>query len=391
MTTETSLASAHPRAVAPPSDTAPGRLVSLDAFRGLTIAGMVLVNNPGSWAHTYAPLKHAEWHGFTPTDLIFPSFLFIVGTAIPLALGKRLRRGDSTAQVVTKVVWRSLIIIGLGLLMAAFPYVGRDLSTLRFPGVLQRIGLCYLAASLVYLSTSSRSQVALILAILLGYWAAMTHVPVPGVGPGDLSRSNNLAAWLDRLVLAGHTYKPDYDPEGLLSTLPAIATTLLGVLTGRWLSATHRGMAEKVAGLFAAGAVLTFAGSVWGAYFPINKPIWTSSYVLYAGGLSLTLLGLCAWLIEVEGRRRWAWPFVAFGSNAILVFVLSGLLVRVLLLVKVAGPDGKPVALWGQIYRVGYAPWFPPEVASLLFAVTYVLLWFLVAAVLHRFRIFVRV
>jgi predicted acyltransferase len=376
-----------------PTPTRTGRLLSLDAFRGLTVAGMILVNNPGPGGRVYAPLEHAAWHGFTPTDLVFPAFLFIAGVAIPLALGKRLARGDSTTRIVLKIVWRSLAIVSLGLLLAAFPYDNKHLATLRLPGVLQRIGICYLAASLVYLTTRTRGQMALIAGILLGYWAALTWIPVPGAEAGDLSRAHSLASWVDRQVLGPHLYTKEYDPEGLLSTLPAIATTLLGVLTGRWLSLPGRSMAEKFTGVFAAGAILTCAGAVWGGCFPLNKPLWTSSYVLYAGGLSLTILGLCAWLIEIEGVKRWAWPFLAFGSNPILVFFGSGLLARVLMQdwAKVAGPGGHKRTVLALIYQQGFAPWFEPHLASLLYSITYVIFWLLIVAVLYRYRISIRV
>ncbi len=366
-----------------------GRLVSLDAFRGLTIAGMILVNNPGSWSRVYPPLRHAPWNGWTPTDLIFPSFLFIVGVAIPLALGKRLERGDSESSVVAKIVRRSLIIIALGLLLHAFPF-NKPLDHLRIPGVLQRIALCYLAAALIAVKTGVRTQVAIIAVLLLGYWAAMTRIPVPGVGAGDLSRPNNLAAWIDRGLMWGHLYKSDYDPEGLFSTLPAIATTMLGVLTGRWLT-TPRPIGERVAGLFAAGAVAYFAGSVWGAYFPINKALWTSSYVLVMAGLSLQVLGLCAWLIEVLGYRRWAAPFVVFGSNPIAAFVLSGLLARVLTMIMVAGPDGKTTTLRGLLYQQGFTSWADPTLASFLWGFSYVIFWLLIMTVLYKLKIFIRV
>jgi predicted acyltransferase len=365
------------------------RLVALDAFRGLTIAGMILVNNPGDWAHVYPPLGHAAWHGWTPTDLVFPSFLFIVGVAIHLALGKRVRRGDAPSALLAKVLWRAAVIFALGLLLNAFPF-DKSPATLRIPGVLQRIALCYLATALLYLFTTARTQAVVTAGLLLGYWAVLTQVPVPGVGAGDLSRPNNLAAWLDRLVMPGHLYKPDYDPEGLLSTLPAVATTLLGVFAGRWVTA-GRPAGERVAGLFAAGALAMAAGAAWDAAFPINKALWTSSFVLWSAGLSLQILALCDWLIEVEGVRRWAGPFVVFGSNPILAFVLSGLLARVLTLVKVAGTSGAPVPLKTWIYHQGFTSWADPTFASFLFAASYVLFWLAVLAVFYKAKVFVRV
>lgn len=366
------------------------RLESLDAFRGLTIAGMILVNNPGTWEHVHGPLRHAEWHGFTPTDLVFPSFLFIAGVAIPLALGKRLDRGDSPGSLAGKVIRRSVIIFALGLFLNAFPFE-KPVATLRIPGVLQRIALCYLAAGLIAIKSGTRGLVWTTLALLLGYWGLMTFVPVPGVGPGDLSRPNNLAAWIDRGVLAGHLYKSDYDPEGLLSTLPAIATTLLGVLAGRWLASSGRTKAEKVCGLFAAGLVLTAVGNVWDGVFPINKALWTSSFAVYAAGLSLLLLGLCAWLIEVEGWRRWAWPFLVFGSNPIAAYVLSGLGARVLTMIQVAGPSGGTVSLKSAILSRGFAWCSDPTWASFLFALSYVLVWLALMAILYKAKLFIRV
>jgi predicted acyltransferase len=367
----------------------PARLVSLDAFRGLTIAGMILVNNAGTGAHVYPPLRHAAWDGWTPTDLVFPSFLFIVGVAIPLALGKRLGRGDAPGAIVAKVVRRSLLIFALGLFLNVFPF-DKPPTHWRIPGVLQRIALCYLAAALIYLGTGLRAQVATVVALLLGYWAAMTLIPVPGVGAGDLSRPNNLAAWVDRLLLPGHLYKSDYDPEGLLSTLPAIATTLLGVLAGRWL-ATARPVGERVAGLFAAGAVALFAGSVWGHWFPINKALWTSSYTLLMAGLSLQVLALCAFVIEVEGYRRWSLPLLVFGSNPIAAYVLSSFVARVLTMVKVGGAGTDSMSLKEWVYRNVFASWADPTFASMLYGLSYVALWLALMAVLYRMKVFIRV
>jgi predicted acyltransferase len=368
---------------------APARLLSLDAFRGLTIAGMLLVNNPGSWSHVYAPLRHAEWHGWTPTDLIFPSFLLIVGCAIPLSLGRRIERGDSRGRLFARVIRRSLLIFALGLLLNAFPF-DRPLLTFRIPGVLQRIAVCYLVASAVFLTTGLRAQVITTVGLLLGYWMLMTCVPVPGIGTGDLSRPGNLAAWVDRGILGGHLYKKDYDPEGLLSTIPAVATTLIGVLAGRWL-AGGRPVAEKVAALSSVGFGLFVLGWAWEPFFPLNKALWTSSFVLYCAGLSLLTLGVCGWLIEVENRRRWATPFLILGSNAILAFVLSGLLARVLTLVKVVGSGGESITLRSLIYQEGFARWAPPHVASLLFGLSYVLLWLGVLSVFYRYKLFLRV
>jgi predicted acyltransferase len=372
----------------PEDPTTSERLVSLDVFRGITIAGMVLVNNPGTWSAIYDPLEHAAWHGWTPTDLVFPFFLFIVGVSITLALGRRVESGGSRPDVYKKIVRRSLIIFGLGLVLSGFPYF--DLPTLRIPGVLQRIAVCYLVTSIIFVKTTWRTQAIIAVALLFVYWMLMTLVPVPGFGAGDLSMEGNLAAFLDRKLLGRHTWKPLYDPEGILSTIPAIATTLCGVLTGHLLRSreTPNG---KIAAMFIAGAGGLVAGWAWNYWFPINKPLWTSSYVVFTAGLALQLLAVCYWLIDLKGFRRWALPFVIFGTNALALFFFSGLFARCLGLVKLAGTDGKPVALQRIIYLNLFASWATPINASLFYAVSFVLLWLGLMAILYRKRIFIKV
>ncbi|HWK89369.1 MAG TPA: heparan-alpha-glucosaminide N-acetyltransferase domain-containing protein, partial [Longimicrobium sp.] len=334
----------------------PERLVSLDVFRGLTVAAMLLVNNPGSWSHVYDPLEHAEWHGWTPTDLIFPFFLFIVGVSMAYSLLPRLERGGRPGPLFAKAAKRAGILVLLGLLLAAFPYYDLDLAHLRFPGVLQRIELAFLLASAVVLFTRPRAQAAIAAALLLGYWAAMRLVPVPGYGAGDLSKDGSLAAYVDRAVLGtSHLWASakTWDPEGLLSTLPAVATVLLGVFAGRWLGAP-RPASERLVGLFLAGNAALVAGLVWDAAFPINKNLWTSSYVLFTAGMALHTLAVCYWLVDVRGRRRWAMPFAWFGMNAIFAFFLSGVMGRLLYLVKVDGRAIKEV-----IFTAAFDSWLP--------------------------------
>jgi predicted acyltransferase len=374
--------------------TATGRLVSLDVFRGLTIAGMILVNNPGTWSAVYRPLTHADWHGWTPTDLIFPFFLFAVGASIALALASRLERGESHGRLLSRIALRSLVLFALGLFLAGFPSF--DLATIRIPGVLQRIAACYLAVALLVLAVPQRHRVPVMVtvltALLLGYWALMTWVPVPGFGAGDLGKEGNLAAHLDRTVLGPHIWRAAkvYDPEGILSTLPAIATTLAGLFTGLWLR-TARAPAAKAAGMAAAGAGAVLLGLSWDRWFPINKALWTSSYVAFTAGAALLVLAACSWLVEIRRWRRWATPFVVFGTNAIAAFVLSTFVARLLILVKVTGRDGAAVSLHRWIYTEVFAPWAAPPSASLLFAVAYVLVWLAAMGALHRRRIFIRV
>jgi predicted acyltransferase len=361
------------------------RLVSLDVFRGITIAGMVLVNNPGSWEHIYWPLEHATWHGWTPTDLVFPFFLFIVGVAIPLAFGRRLESGGSTRDLYLKIIKRTLIIFAIGLFLNGFPYFG--LAEFRIPGVLQRIAVCYFFASIIFLNTKIRTQVAITIGLLLAYWLAVKFIPAPGFVAGDLTKEGSLPSYVDRVVFGNHVWRQAkvYDPEGLLSTIPAIATTLIGVLTGAWLR-TEKSRIEKAAGLFVVGAVCVAIGWAWNSFFPINKALWTSSYVLFTGGLALQFVALCYWLIDIKGYRRWARPFEVFGLNAIALYVVADLIAVSLGEIKVG-----ETSLGGWIYAHLFASWASPVNASLAFAVCFVLVCFVLMWILYRRKIFLKV
>ncbi len=364
------------------------RLLSLDAFRGMTIAGMILVNNPGRWDAVYAPLKHAEWHGWTPTDLIFPFFLFIVGVSIALSFARRAEITQGGGKIYLRIIRRALLIFALGLLIHGFPYY--DFSTIRIPGVLQRIAVCYLFAAIIYLKAGWRVQAIAALALLVLYWVLMTFLAAPGFAAGDLSREANLAAYIDRTLLAGHIYTKVYDPEGILSTLPAIATTLAGTLTGAWLRSRHTPL-EKTAGMFVAGALSVMSGWALGFWFPINKPLWTSSYVVLTTGLALQLLAICYWLIDIQKRKSWARPFLIFGTNAIAVYVLSAIAGRALGLWQVARRDGSLISARGYVFENLFAPNFSPAAASLAFSLAYVLVWLALMWVLYRRRIFIKV
>ncbi|MDT7542155.1 MAG: hypothetical protein QOE33_2059 [Acidobacteriota bacterium] len=367
---------------------ATGRMSSLDVFRGLTIAGMILVNNPGTWSAIYSPLEHSKWDGLTPTDLVFPFFLFIVGVSITLALARRVDGGRSKRDLYVKIVRRTLIIFALGLALTAFPY--NDLATFRIPGVLQRIAVCYFFAAVIFLNTRWRAQALVVAALLLLYWAAMKLIPVPGFGAGDLSMAGNLAAYVDRGVFRSHTWKPLYDPEGLLSTTPAIATTLCGVLTGHLLR-SRRAPLEKVTAMFVAGAGCIVVGWAWNFWFPVNKALWTSSYVVLTAGMALQLLAVCYWLVDIKGYTRWAQPFLAFGTNALAVYFLSEFTVLVASLIKFTRADGGRTDVLGLIYEKLFASWLAPVNASLMFAVCTVLVWLGVMSILYRKRIFIKV
>lgn len=367
-----------------------GRLLSLDVFRGLTIAGMVLVNNAGSWNAVYPPLAHAKWDGWTPTDLIFPFFVFIVGVAIPLAFEKRKQQGGNQRDLYLKIFRRTALIFGLGLLLNAFPYTLEKLQHLRIPGVLQRIALCYFFASLIFLKSKVRTQVIVAAALLVVYWLAMKLIAAPGYAIGDLTMEGSLASWVDRTLLPGHTYKPLYDPEGLFSTIPAVSTALFGVLAGQWLMQRREGF-EKVAGLFVVGAMCVVTGYAWDWTFPINKALWTSSYVMFTGGLALQLLALCYWTIDLKEHKRWAQPLVVFGVNALALYVFSSLMFKTLLVIPATKLDGTPGTLRDWIYEHVFAIWLSPMKASLAFALCYVALWWLVMLVLYKRKIFIKV
>ena len=369
-----------------PATSPPARLLSLDVFRGLTVMAMVLVNNPGDWGHIYWPLAHAEWHGCTPADLVFPFFLFVVGVSLVYALADTKATGQPQGAVLARVARRAAVLVGLGLLMSLYPKF--DFAVVRIPGVLQRIGLVYLGASVLYLRTSWRTQ-ALVLAVLLaGYAALLQLVSVPGAGPANLEPATNLGAWLDRQLFGeAHLwiFSRTWDPEGLLGTLPALGTGLLGVLAAQWLRRPGS-TRVRLGGLLAAGVLAVALGLLWAQWFPLNKALWTSSYVLVTGGLALGLLAGLYWLCDVRGYRRWAVLPVAFGVNAIAVFFFSAILSRTFALCRLPGPTGELVGFKEWLYGWGIAPYFTnPRSASLAGAVVCLLIWAMVLGYLrHR-------
>jgi len=353
-----------------------GRIRSLDAFRGVTVAAMILVNNPGSWGAIYPPLRHAEWHGWTPTDLIFPFFLFIVGVSLVVSFTRRELAGASLRDLARKAVLRGALIILVGLLLSGFP--AYDLSTIRVPGVLQRIGMVYTLTALIFLGFGPAARRRIAVLLLLAYWGALALVPVPGGVAGDLSAAGNLGAWLDRLLLGGHLWTPDFDPEGILSTVPAVATCLIGTFAGERLLA-DREVGDRATGMLLMGAGLMVAGLAWDHWFPINKGLWTSSYVLFTGGIACQALAACFWLVDVRGRGWWARPWIPLGTNALFAFVLSGLLARLLALWRV---DGTPVR--DRIVQEVLSPALGPLNGSLAWAIGNLAVVFIVTAVLYR-------
>lgn len=364
------------------------RLVSLDAFRGITIAGMILVNNPGTSTDVYRPLEHAAWNGWTPADLIFPCFLFIVGVALTLSLPPRAVANANRGRLASKVLRRAALIFALGIFLNGFP--GMDWSMLRIPGVLQRVALCYGGAALVVLTADIRGQAITAASLLVGYWVLIMFVPSPGASGTVSTPEANWVGYLDRHLLGGHLLYDDWDPEGLLSTLPALATTLFGVITGSWLRSV-RDSSERTAGLLIAGTVGVAAGLVLGIWFPINKNLWTSSYAIFSGGAALIVLAACSWLINVKGYRRGLSPFVAYGMNPIVAYVLSSLTTKIMLLWMVVQPDGTRIPLQEYVFTHVFLPIGSPINASLLYAVAYTLVWLGIAGVLYRRGILIKI
>lgn len=391
----------------------PGRVLSIDVLRGITIAFMILVNDPGDSTHAYAQLDHARWSGWTLTDLVFPTFLFLVGAAIILSLQTRIRRGESRRELALHMVRRSAILFALDLFFSLFPHF--HFTHLRIYGVLTRIAICYLCAGIICLFTQKAAKLLTICAVLLvGYWALLRFVPVPGFGIPThdmplLDPVRNLTAWIDRGVTdflqrtihTGRLYLKTSDPEGLLSTLPAIATALLGSVAALWM----RRVSDKTdpipqtkcaLGLLVWGVASLAAGLVWNIWFPINKNLWTSSFVLFAAGCSLVGLAACYWMVDI---RRWhetkiggwlTWPWLVFGSNAIVVYCMADLLVEIALWIRVPN-GGQTISLWRWLYLHLFARGGSTEMTSLLFAICFVAVCFLPNIVLWRKKIFVKI
>ena len=365
------------------------RLASLDVFRGATMALMVLVNNSGDGSHTYGPLQHADWHGWTLTDTVFPSFLWIVGVAVTLSLGKRLMAGVSRTRLFAQVLRRAAIIYVLGLVVYAYPL---DLSTQRLLGVLQRIAICYLIVSAIYLTTGVRGQLIWIVSLLSGYWLIMMLAPTPGYGAGHLDLQRNFAHYVDSMVLGRHNYLPTktWDPEGIVSTIPAIATALFGIMAGHILR-MRRELAERTTWLFLAGNILIALGLICNVWLPINKKLWTSSYVLFAAGATLLVLAICFFLVEVrQWKRAWTFPWIVFGSNAIVAYIFSELLAATLFTLHVERA-GQTANLQSLIYDKLFSSIVNPSFGSLLYSLAYAAVCFVPVAILYRKRMFIKI
>ncbi|MGK7395214.1 MAG: acyltransferase family protein [Candidatus Cyclobacteriaceae bacterium M3_2C_046] len=389
------------------------RLVSLDAFRGFTIALMIVVNDPGSWSYIYHPLDHAAWHGITPTDFVFPFFLFIVGVSIVLAYNKRLKLETEKKGMYRKIWIRSLKIFAVGLFLWLFP--GFEFGDLRFPGVLQRIAIVFLVCSLLFLNSDWKKQAWIAGLILLGYWFVMALVPVPideiirqalitgevmrqgglvsigdltqvsdGMVAANLHEGTNLAAYLDRLIIPGPMWEENWDPEGILSTFPAIVTGITGMLVGK-IIVSQRDLNHKVLLILIAGFLSFTLGSFWSWFFPLNKNLWTSSFVLYTSGLAALVLGVCLYFIDGLGHKKWARPGVIFGSNAITIYVIAGML-PALFAIPLSADTSLQSAIFTGMVQLGLAP----ELASFLYALLFTGLCYIPAYILYKKKIFIK-
>jgi len=363
------------------------RLVALDVLRGLTIALMILVNNPGSWAYVYPPLLHAEWNGFTPTDAVFPFFLFIVGVSIHLAFKKYSNEHHSDA--LKKIIKRTIVIFGIGLFLNLFPKF--DFTTIRIFGVLQRIAIAYGIGATLCLYFNKKVLIYITVGILLLYWGLLYFlVPINPFGP-----HTNLVGKIDLFLLGSkHVYHGlgfAFDPEGLLSDLPAVATVLIGNLIGK-LIAKSKSNIQTIKSLFIYGAVLILIGLVWNQFFPINKSIWTSSYVSFSAGLAMVFLALLVWIIDVKGFKRWSKPFIHFGTNSLFIFVFSGLYGRVMIyLIKFTNTQGKTVSGYHYLYSKIFVPIAGNMNGSLLFAISHIIFFWFLVYILYKKKIFIKI
>ncbi len=351
------------------------RLISLDVFRGITVALMIIVNSPGNQA-PYVWLDHSVWDGCTLADFVFPFFIFIVGVSIAFTLSKARDKHLSFSPLFLKILKRSITLFLIGLLLNAFPH-HFDFTTLRVFGVLQRIAICYFIASVLFLTTRLSTQASIMMGLMIGYWLVMTILPLPSIGVHDLTPEGNFAAYLDRQLFSStHLYGKVFDPEGLLSTLPAIATTLLGNLTGAWLLSTHTPN-QKLMGMTIAGFFALIIGWLWGLWFPINKSLWTSSFVLWTGGFALILLACCYWLVEIKSWRKWSRPFEILGINAMLAYVLHIFFLKIQAMISLPRVDGSPGNL--RLYITEHVfGWASLPNAALLYAFCYLILWLLI-------------
>jgi predicted acyltransferase len=352
---------------------------------------MILVNSPGDTGTVYVPLSHVNWNGWTAADAVFPSFLFIVGVSLVFSFARREEIPLSSARFAARVLRRTIILFALGLFVNSYPTF--HLSAIRIPGVLQRIAICYFVASLVVFQTGLRGRILWLIGLLAAYWVMMVFIPVPGIGAGVLEPGRNFAAWVDWQVLKGHMwsyYDGKWDPEGIISTIPAIATTLFGVLTGQWLQ-SPLSEKRKAVGMMCAGLVLLAAGHILNGWLPINKSLWTSTFSIFMAGMALVCLAFFHWLMDVEGLSEWAQPLIIFGLNPISIYVLSIVLDSTLRSMNLALSWDSGMNCPFHLFKIVCIPTTKPEIASLVYSFSILISMFIIAWVMWRKRIFIRV
>ncbi|TLU67374.1 DUF5009 domain-containing protein [Thalassotalea litorea] len=383
----------------------PGRLLALDVFRGITIAAMILVNNPGSWSYVYAPMAHAKWHGWTPTDLIFPFFIFIAGVSVAIVMNRELAKGTDKLFLLKHAFVRAVKLFALGLFLALFYYnfsdpdfswVDAKLFSMRVMGVLQRIGLVYFATVFIVLYWQNLGRWLWAIGLLLGYWALVMLTPYSDSAGntyiGLLEFGNSLPAFIDNYVFsAKHLYYASatpfaFDPEGLISTLPAISGCLAGVFTGNILTNKALTLAGKAKKMLVIGLVCAIVGELWGLVFPINKALWTSSFVVMSSGWALLTLAALTWLIDIKGKKYWSAPFVVCGANAIFFYMFAGVLARLLMMIPVADSS-----LGDWLFSDVLQPLFGNYNGSLMFAISFLFVSYWVLDYLYRKKIFFKV
>lgn len=365
------------------------RFISVDIFRGITIAAMITVNNPGTWGAIYSPLKHSEWHGITPTDLIFPFFLFIVGMSISFAYSGK-KKYKITCDVYTKIISRSIKLIILGLILAGFtlnfPFF-KDLSTLRLPGVLQRIGIVFFVSAIMFLHLNWKILIGVLITILISYWVLLTQIPIDGSIP-LLTKDSSLVSTIDlKILTVDHMWKSTYDPEGILSTFTSIATTLFGILVGLIVLNKEDTHLKKLSYFILIGMVALISGYLLDIVFPINKTLWTSSYVLVSGGWATLVFAVIYFFADVKGLTNWGKPAIVFGSNAITVFFLSGVIARIFGMIKLENG----ISLHGNLYNFLSSIITIPELSSMIYSIFVILFYYLVALFMYKKGIFLKV
>jgi predicted acyltransferase len=360
------------------------RLLSLDILRGITIAFMIIVNEPGIHTAVFPPLLHAEWNGITPTDFVYPSFIFIIGVSIVLAYSQKIALGEPRRKMVARIVRRSILLFVIGVLLSVAPLF--DFNNVRIPGVLQRIAIVFFCCSMLFIYTPRKFQWRLGVFILIVYWLVMRFVPVPGYRYPVLEPGKNLAAWLDALVIPGRMWQGTWDPEGILSTFPAIVTGLAGMMAGHLLIG-NQSREQKIIWLFTAGFISFGLGNIWDWFFPLNKNLWTSSFVLYTAGLTSMALACLYFLVDVKGHKRWAKFAIIFGSNAITAYIVADIFSDLLFLNWHGEGSSANAAIIAEALKTGIAP----RVISLLWAVCFCALCFVPIYFLYRRKIFIKI